>query len=191
MIRAFVGVRIDPDTVEKIWQVVSQLRQRLTGIRWVAPANFHFTLKFLGDVEDEKIESVARALEGRLGLFPRFAINAKGLGVFPDLRRARVLWVGMEGKELGNLTAQVERTLEPLGFAREKRAFRPHLTVGRWRNLNGSPAQLAKEIERWQGHEFGETRVEEVILFQSVLNPQGAVYRPLKVMALGDQPHLN
>lgn len=186
MIRAFVGVRIAPDTVESILQALSQIERRLTGVRWVARENFHFTLKFLGDVEERRIKAVGQALEQALGPFSRFSINAKGIGVFPDLKRPRILWVGLAGPPLGELAAQVESALEPVGFPREKRAFKPHLTVGRWRSSTGSEGQLGKEIERWQGAEFGASPVTEVVLFQSVLDPGGAVYRPLHTVALAD-----
>ena len=188
MIRAFVGVRIDPNTVRNICEAVSRLKGRIPGVRWIAPENFHFTLKFLGSVQEEKIAPIAQALEQKLGLFPRFPINAKGLGVFPDLRRARTLWVGLEGQGLRELTAEVEEVLEAFGFAREKRAFKPHLTVGRWRRFDGSHKRLGEEIAQWHNSQFGQSFVETVILFQSVLNSEGAVYRPLAEMALAVRP---
>jgi 2'-5' RNA ligase len=78
----------------------------------------------------------------------------------------------------------VEKTLIPFGVAAEKRAFTPHLTVGRWREFKGSSKELGDEIAKWSGHDFGRSNVEEVILFQSVLKQEGAVYRPLKTVAL-------
>jgi 2'-5' RNA ligase len=104
--------------------------------------------------------------------------------VFPDIRRARVLWVGLEGKTLGSLAMEVETALEPIGFAREKRDFRPHLTIGRWRDLSTQSEKLKQEIERWKDYDFGESWVEEVVFFQSVLKPEGAVYSPLHVISL-------
>lgn len=189
MIRAFVGVRIDPHTVRNICAALSQLKGRLPGVRWIAPENFHFTLKFLGSVQEEKIAPMVQALEQRLGLFPRFSINAKGLGVFPDLRRARTLWVGLEGQGLRQLTSEVEGVLEAFGFAPEKRAFKPHLTVARWRRFEGSHKRLGEQIAQWHDSQFGQSVVEKVILFQSVLNSEGAVYRPLAEMALADRPY--
>jgi 2'-5' RNA ligase len=184
VIRAFIAVEIDPKTVQEISAVLAQLEPDLPGIRWVIPANFHFTLKFLGHIEESKIGPVADALERQLHPFPRFTINAKGLGVFPDLKRPRVLWVGLEGNGLAALASKVERALEPLGFALEKRAFTPHLTVGRWRQFDGSEKKLAQELESWKRFNFGESKVAAVIFFQSVLKPQGTAYLPLKTVAL-------
>lgn len=184
MIRAFVAVDLEPQTVQKIADAIDRLRPRIPGIRWVAHGNFHLTLKFLGDIDEAKVEPIAAVLEHDLCPFSSFTINAKGLGVFPDLKRPRILWVGLRGEALSALASIVEKALMPLGFAAEKRAFTPHLTIGRWREFKGSPQQLGDEMANWQTHEFGPTNVTEVILFQSVLKPEGAVYHPLKVIAL-------
>lgn len=186
MIRAFVGVRIDPDVAQKISVVQSQLKRNLEGIRWVARENLHFTLKFLGPVEEEKIAPASEALEGALRPFPRFSILARGIGAFPDIRRARVLWVGLEGSSLAPLAAGVEAALEAIGFGREKRGFKSHLTIGRWRNFNGRPELLRDELEHWKEYDFGQTRVDEVVFFQSILKAEGAIYHPLSVIRLSN-----
>ncbi|HSE86762.1 MAG TPA: RNA 2',3'-cyclic phosphodiesterase [Candidatus Binatia bacterium] len=184
MIRAFIAVEIEPQTVRQIIAAVADLKPRIPAIRWVPPTNFHFTLKFLGDIEESKIEPIAQALELALHPFPRFTINAKGLGVFPDLKRPRILWVGLEGKGLAELTSKVETALESLGFAPEKKEFKPHLTLGRWRQFDRSSRKFGVELERWKAHEFGESTVAEVIFFRSELKREGAIYHPLKVVAL-------
>lgn len=183
-IRAFIGVPIDPTIAEKISQVAAQLKQRFPEVRWVAEANLHFTVKFLGDVEEAQIGAIGAALAEALRPFSRFTLNAKGLGVFPDLRRARILWVGLLGSSLATLAAKVESTMIPFGFAPELKSFKPHLTVGRWRRFDGSPKKLAEELERWKEFEFGQSEVTEVIFFRSVLKPEGAVYQPLNVVRL-------
>jgi len=184
VIRAFVAVELEPQTVQKIAAVIVQLRPRIPGVRWLPPANFHLTLKFLGDIEEAKVAPIAAALERDLYPFSCFTINAKGLGVFPDLKRPRILWVGLVGGELNALASTAEKALVPFGFAAEKKTFTPHLTIGRWRQFNGSPKELGDEIEKWRGDNFGRSNVDEVVLFQSVLKPEGAVYRPLKTVAL-------
>ena len=186
MIRAFVAVRIDPNVAQKISEVQSQLKRSLSGIRWVGPENLHFTLKFLGPVGEEQIAVVADALEQALGLFPPFSILARGVGVFPDIRKPRVLWVGLEGDSLAPLAAGVEAALEPIGFAREKRGFKAHLTIGRWRNFDGRAESIKREIGRWKEYDFGQSWVEEVIFFESILKTEGAVYHPLRVIRLSN-----
>ncbi|MBI4529846.1 MAG: RNA 2',3'-cyclic phosphodiesterase [Deltaproteobacteria bacterium] len=186
MIRAFVGVRIDPEVVERILEIRFKLPESGAGIRWVRKENLHFTLKFLGPVEENRIAPIAQSLGDNLKAIPRFEISAKGIGVFPGIKRARILWVGLEGEGLRPLAMTVERALEPLGFARESRAFSPHLTIGRWRNFDGSPERLGEEIDRWKNHLMGKTQVNEVVLFKSVLKSAGADYSPLEVFSLAD-----
>jgi len=190
VIRAFVGVRIDPKMTQKISEVQSQLTRSLTGIRWVVQENLHFTLKFLGAVEEEKINSIIKAV-GRVVRPARpFSLTAGGIGVFPDIRKPRVLWVGLEAQGLQTLSQEVEAALEPLGFAPEKRGFKPHLTIGRWRNFTANAQRLREEIDHWKDQDFGQSRVEEVVIFQSILKPNGAVYSPLQIITLGTQADL-
>jgi 2'-5' RNA ligase len=185
VIRAFVGVRISPDVIRKIFEVQSQLKQTFKDIRWVNQENFHFTIKFLGAMKEESVASILNVLERALGAIPSFCTVCRGIGVFPDIRKPRVLWVGLERERLQPLASEVERKLEPLGFGKEARDFKPHLTLGRWRDSAGSSEALKHELERWKNYDFGESWVKEVVLFQSVLKPDGAVYSPLGIVALG------
>ncbi|MGE5219786.1 MAG: RNA 2',3'-cyclic phosphodiesterase [Chloroflexota bacterium] len=184
MVRAFIAIELDPEVVKKIRQTIDDLKSRIRGVRWSPAANLHLTVKFLGDVAEGQIDAIGEALAGALRPFPRFTINAKGLGVFPDLRRPRILWVGLMGEQLAALAASVELSLLPLGFAPESRNFAPHLTIGRWRQLDRPPRTLKQELEVWRDCEFGHSTVEQVVLFQSVLKPEGAVYSRLKTVAL-------
>jgi 2'-5' RNA ligase len=186
VIRVFIGVQIAAEVRARISQAIAQLAPEISGIRWVREDNFHFTLKFLGGIEEPQIEPITNALAQAIRPFRRFTINAKCLGVFPDVKRARVLWVGLEGNDMPALAKSVETVLEPFGFPRENRIFRPHLTVGRWRHPSGSNQELRGKLKRWNDIEFGESAVDEVVLFQSVLKPGGTVYRPLKTVRLAD-----
>ena len=190
MIRAFVGVRVSPDVARKIAEVQSQLRRSLEGIRWVNQENFHFTLKFLGAVKEEDVALILKALEQALRANSSFPILSRGIGVFPDIRRPRVLWVGLEGEKLAALALAVEQSLEAFGFDREKRGFTPHLTLGRWRNFAGSPELLKQELMRYKDYHFGESQIQEVVFFRSVVKSEGAVYSPLGVVPLS-QSKLN
>lgn len=190
MIRAFIAVGIDLKTVERISEATDQLKPSIAGIRWAPLTNLHLTVKFLGDVEETTIDPIARALRQHIAPFPRFTINAKGLGVFPDVKRPQVLWVGLEGIHLAELASTVETALKPLGFEPEKRGFKPHLTIGRWRQRDKSTAKFIAELERWAGYEFGKSEVRNIILFQSMLRPEGAIHRPLEKILLSDEEPL-
>jgi 2'-5' RNA ligase len=186
LIRGFIGVQVAHEVRARISAAIEQLTPGISGIRWVPEDNFHFTLKFLGPVEEARLESISHALAEVVHPFRRFTISAKRLGVFPDLKRARVLWVGLEGDELAGLATSIETVLEPFGFPRENRTFRPHLTVGRWRRPSDPHQELGDKLKRWNNVEFGKSVIDEVILFQSLLKPTGAMYRPLDTFRLAD-----
>jgi RNA 2',3'-cyclic 3'-phosphodiesterase len=185
VIRAFIAVDLDHQVIERIYSAVDDLKARIPAIRWLPKANLHLTLKFLGNIEEGQIDVISTALRKQLRPFPRCTINAKGLGVFPDLRRPKILWVGLTGKELSQLAAMVESSLISLNFAPEKRRFTPHLTIGRWRQFDRPPKTLGQELESWRNFEFGTCTVEQIILFQSVLKPEGATYYQLTTVQLG------
>jgi RNA 2',3'-cyclic 3'-phosphodiesterase len=190
VIRAFIAVEVDSEVLQRIFAVTDDLNRAIPDIRWTPQANCHLTLKFLGNIEEKQIDPIGQALEDEVSLFPRCTINAKGLGVFPDAKRPRVLWVGIEGKPLAALAKSVEIALGALGFEKEQRGFSPHLTIGRWRQGNRRRSELEHALEHWQAYDFGRSSVDEVKLLQSVLKPGGAEYRPLKSVRLNDQSAL-
>lgn len=184
MIRAFIAVTLDPKVIDKIADASARFGPELPGVRWIAPGNFHLTLKFLGGIDEAMIEPIGACLREQLRLFQRFTINAKGLGVFPDPKRPRILWVGLTGDRLVSLASIVESALQPLGFAPEARKFSPHLTIGRWHQADRAPRSLLRQLENWKVCEFGESNVESVHLIQSVLSPKGAIYSRLVTVPL-------
>jgi 2'-5' RNA ligase len=185
MIRAFIAIELAQAIVQRIAAATDELKQKISGIRWTPNNDCHLTLKFLGDIEETRVQSIGDALERELSLFPRFSINAKSLGVFPDAKRPRVLWIGVEGKPLAALAQKVDNALAPLGFEQEKRIFTPHLTVGRWRQLSRADKSLTDVLAKWQERDFGACAVHEVVLFQSILSQTGAEHRRLKTVRLG------
>jgi RNA 2',3'-cyclic 3'-phosphodiesterase len=184
VIRAFIAVDLDPHVIENICRAMDTLKERIPGIRWLPKTSLHLTVKFLGNIEASQVEPIGKALRHALKAFPRCTINAKGLGVFPDFRRAKILWVGTRGDRLVQLAATVESALLPLGFPPEKRIFTPHLTIGRWREGDRPPKSLRQEIENSSHFEFGACVVEQIVLFESVLKPEGASYNQLTTVQL-------
>ncbi len=184
MIRAFIAVTLASEVIEKIADASTQLNPEITGVRWVAPANFHLTLKFLGGIDEAMVEPIEARLREQLSLFPRFTINAKGLGVFPSPKRPRVLWVGLTGDRLIALASRVESALQQLGFTPETREFTPHLTIGRWRQAALTSKSLDRQLENWRAFDFGISLVESVNLIQSVLKSEGASYNRLATVPL-------
>ena len=185
MIRAFIAVDLDDPVIEKVCHVVEILKPRITEIRWLRKENLHLTLKFLGNIAESQVEPITAALRHPLGLFSPCTISAKGLGVFPDFRRPKILWVGLTGDQLVQLAAEIESALMPLGFTPENRAFTPHLTIGRWREGSRPAKNLRQEIDSLNDFEFGACAVRQIVLFQSVLKPEGASYSELRTIQLG------
>lgn len=185
MIRAFIAIDLDDRVIEKVYNVIGILKSRITDIRWVKQENLHLTLKFLGNIAESQVEPIAAALRHPLGLFSPCAISAKGLGVFPDFRRPKILWVGLTGNRLVQLAAEIESALMPLGFTPENRAFTPHLTIGRWREGSRPAKNLRQKIDSLNDFEFGACAVRQIVLFQSVLKPEGASYSELRTIQLG------
>ena len=165
---------------------IAALRDEFGGgaVRWTPAENLHLTLKFLGDVDEARVGSMRAALRDVLSGISGFCARVKGLGVFPDARRPRVLWAGLAAADLARTAGSVERALEPLGVEREKARFRPHVTIGRWRRPEPGGAGLREDLARWRDREFGEFRIDAVTLFRSTLRPAGAVYDALEVFPL-------
>lgn len=187
MIRAFIAVDLDDPVIEKVCNVVEILKSRITEIRWLRKENLHLTLKFLGNIAESQVEPITAALRHPLGLFSPCTISAKALGVFPDFRRPKILWVGLTGDQLVQLAAEIESALMPIGFTPENRAFTPHLTIGRWREGSRPAKNLRQEIDSLNDFEFGACAVRQIVLFQSVLKPEGASYSELRTIQLGTE----
>ncbi|MFQ5723639.1 MAG: RNA 2',3'-cyclic phosphodiesterase [Terriglobia bacterium] len=177
--RLFVALDLPPPLREALQELVRQLQRAAADVRWVRPEGMHLTLKFIGEVPEEKLPLIQEAL-GEVASPAPAELDFRSLGYFPNERRPRVLWVGVQASNnLAPLAAQIEAALEPLGIPRERRAYAPHLTLGRFK----SPKRLARlqeEVGRLREKEFGRVRVEEFALYQSRLSPGGAQYTRLQ-----------
>lgn len=181
--RLFVALDIPDEVRTTLAALAAKLRPASRDARWVRVEGLHVTLKFIGETSAEKVESIKAALAA---IPPRsaFSIAFRGLGFFPNERRPRVLWAGVEtGPELAALAAAVETSLEALGIAREGRAFSPHLTLARFDSPRGLEA-LHSAIEGAAPAEFGATTAKEFHLYQSVLKRGGAEYTRLATFSL-------
>lgn len=173
--RAFVAINLPADLRQDIWDAAAPLREAASPVRWVAPDALHLTLKFLGAVDDAHAADLAAAIEAAVRGARPFTLPIAGFGAFPSPRRPRVVWVGCEPvPALELLQHHVERTMQPLGFPVEGRPFRPHLTLGRVRQGDRVPADVATLID---GLDYtNETTVASVDLMESHLHRSGARY---------------
>lgn len=178
-----MAVLLAPAIRARLAAEVERLRPLAGEVAWVAPDNFHLTLKFLGDVEAARLDAVAAALAAATGAAAPFDLVVRGLGAFPSPRRPRVLWAGIDegAGPTAVLARRVDDALAPLGFAREDRGFSAHVTLGRIRTPRASPG-LPDALGG--GATFGRQPVERVALMRSRLSPRGARYTELVAVPL-------
>lgn len=189
-IRSFVAIEI-PDEVRAALAALQQelkARAPAKSVRWTRSGSIHLTLQFLGDVAPGKVDAIADALRAVCSDYHPFTFQVQDLGVFPNSRRPRVVWVGVAEPSgiLLALQKGVSQALVPLGFESEKRAFKPHLTLGRASHRAGRQ-DLADVGDLIQGSEIGslgQVHVDHITLMKSDLKPSGAVYTPLAVAPL-------
>jgi 2'-5' RNA ligase len=176
--RLFVAMDIPEEVRSAIGALASKLRIACPNARWTRIEGLHVTLKFIGETPAEKTESIKTALAA-ISSRPPISINFRGLGFFPNERRPRVLWAGIEANSnLAEFAAAVEAVLEPLGIPREGRPFSPHLTLARF-DAPRSLDSLRAAIDKAGPVEFGNTTAKEFYLYQSVLKRGGAEYTRL------------
>jgi 2'-5' RNA ligase len=187
-VRCFIAIDLSDEVRASLDAVQGRLRASAprADVRWVAPAGMHLTLKFLGEVPEADLAGVRSALAAAATPAASIALACRGLGAFPGLTRPRVLWAGLRGglSEVGQLAAACERSLEPLGYAPEKRPFRGHVTLGRVRSPRGL-GPVVRAVEAASEADFGSWTATEVVLYRSHLRRSGAVHEPLERVRLG------
>ncbi len=182
-IRSFIAVDLDAPVQRAVRELQGELARINADVRWVRPEGLHVTLKFLGSVEAARLERVHATLAAAMAGQPALHAKVRGLGAFPSWRRPRVVWVGLRGDGMVELAARVEDALAPLGFEREQRAFTPHLTLGRVNSPRGWP-RLEEVCKTHLDDDFGESDIDAVSIYRSMLQRGGAVYTLLWTIPL-------
>jgi 2'-5' RNA ligase len=189
-IRTFIAIELDKTINAALTDLQEQLKAKVPrgSVRWVKPEGIHLTLKFLGNVPANRIEEIERALSQACAGLPAFSFSVGRLGCFPNPRRPRVVWVGVqeESGTLKRLQKAVEDGMEKLGFAPEGRRFHAHLTLGRTqrRASSGDVRRLGQLVEETDIGQLGQMEARAVSLMKSDLRPTGAVYTQLAAMEL-------
>lgn len=183
--RAFISVELPDEVKKNITELINELKDAGAKVKWVEPNNLHMTLKFLGWVEERKldnlIELAARAVGGQGSFKARF----EGMGTFPEGKSPRVVWVGTVegGEKLCKLAKNLEKTLAEAGFRREEREFKSHITIGRVKEKKGVD-KLREKIKSIKDAKFGEALVDRIHIMKSTLTPKGPVYEIYKEVKL-------
>ena len=188
-IRSFIAIELPEEVRKVLAHIEAQLKKgKHSGVKWVDPYSIHLTLKFLGDIAADKTGEITKAIEkSSQGISP-FHLEVKELGVFPNFKRVRVVWVGIGGEidQLIQLQKRLEANLAVLGFAPESRPFTPHLTLARVRE-GGSPAEQQNFGQLIASTKFESAygfTVDSVSLMRSQLTREGAIYSQISSVGL-------
>lgn len=190
--RAFIAIPIPSKIQRALGGLQDNLKKDISNVRWTKPESIHLTLKFLGDVEDEKLAPIGEALKELSSKFDPLNFRADGLDCFPPKGSPRVIWVGLreDSGTLGRLVSDIERAMEKFSFPKENRGFTPHLTLGRVRDQKSRmTAQIMRAVfDKQAPADLGTFEAKTVELIKSELTPKGAIYSNLTTAPLGHRP---
>ncbi|MFA7005200.1 MAG: RNA 2',3'-cyclic phosphodiesterase [Verrucomicrobiia bacterium] len=184
--RLFIAADVSEEVRVAVAEQVTRLRQANADVGWVKQENFHLTLKFLGEAPDAQLGDIRAALDLVALSRAAFEMELRGMGCFPERGAPRVVWVGAcAGRDtLTAVARDVEDAMEALGFARERREFAAHLTIGRVRSPRGA-GRLRRLVEAEADTSFGRCRVDDIRLYKSTLASGGSIYELMHAAKLG------
>lgn len=189
-IRTFIAIELPDSLKASLMELQERLKEQAPprAVRWVRSEGIHLTLKFLGQTPVDQIKGLVESLSSACAALSPFIYTVGGLGCFPNLRRPRVIWVGVQEPTgmLARLQGAVEGACADLGFKRERRAFHPHLTLGRLRDRvsTGERRAIGELIQGTEVASLGTVSARGVSLIRSDLRPTGAVYTTLREIEL-------
>jgi len=189
-IRTFIAIPLPSPLLEKLTALQRKLEKQVPprSVRWVRVEGIHLTLKFLGDTSTGRLSDIKQALATVARHAPACTFTVEGLGCFPNPRRPRVVWVGVQEPtgRLAALQEAIEKVLIPFGYPPEGRGFTPHLTLGRIRRRTprGDVARAGKIVASTMVELLAEVPADHFALIRSVLKPTGAEYTVLEEFLL-------
>jgi 2'-5' RNA ligase len=184
--RLFVAIGLPSDVLDALHQAAAPLLRETPEIAWTPQQSRHITLKFLGDVEPDRVDAIGRMMDGIARAHRPFVLHLSRIGAFPNFRKARVVWLGVAHEpRLELLQHDLELAADGLGFELEGRAFRPHVTLAR--------VKAALDVDRMRRLARAARKVDftasvdvaELTLFESTLAPTGARHGRIHAATLG------
>ena len=186
--RTFIAIELSEGIRKTLAQIQSHLKYSGADVKWVKKDNIHLTLKFLGEISEEKLQQVIATLEIVAKESSAFEISIKDIGVFPKIDYPRVIWVGLDKgtAESKELAEKINEALSKIGFEKESRPFAVHLTIGRVRSPKNKEALKEKLTTYNLQLKTKPQLISSIILFQSKLSPKGSIYTKLHEAKLPD-----
>jgi 2'-5' RNA ligase len=177
-IRSFLAFELPVEIREQIRVISKELKKMALPVRWVTVDNIHLTIVFLGSVNEDTIGDIEEKVNAVVKGFSAFEIKLNAVGAFPHWKRPRVIWIGLNGDRgiLSNLRDELQKELKTLGFMPEKRPFRPHLTLGRFKGPIDRDEDMKWICDRYRDINSDLYQLNELILYKSDLKPDGPVY---------------
>lgn len=174
--RLFIALPLEPRVKDALGKIISDLKRHGGPVKWVKPENIHLTLRFLGETDERPLGKIKTEIDAVAAAHAQVRTSISRLGGFPNLNRPRVIWVGIEHnlEPLSKMARQMELKVRTLGFEKESRAFKAHLTLGRVREPRGLE-NLTKAMNDYALEEI-PVHFDRIVLFKSTLTPQGSIY---------------
>lgn len=188
-VRTFIAVELSPGVKHRAGELIKKLKPTGADVKWVPPQQMHLTLKFLGEVPRDDIIPLCRIAQEVASQVQPFDLGFRGTGAFPHTDHPRSLWIGVEEglEEIRALQKALEHAIyEKLGFAKERRQFTPHLTIGRVHKATPEMNDVMEANSEFEG-DFSE--VDELVIFASYKEPGGQRYEAMGHATLGQSPH--
>jgi 2'-5' RNA ligase len=175
--RTFIAIDFPEPVRDALAQAAAHLKYSGADVKWIGKENIHLTLKFLGEVDDKKLEAIKTTLDSIASQTKVFEATVKDLGAFPKIEFPRVIWAGIDkgAAELRDLAGKIDQELSKLGFEKESRPFAAHLTIGRVRSPKNKEA-LKTKMTACKLPELPPHHIASVILYKSTLTPKGSIY---------------
>lgn len=184
-VRTFIAIEMPDGVKAAVKDIQAELIKTRADVAWTSPEGLHLTLKFLGDVQASRIEELTAAVASAIEGVGAIELGVSGIGVFPNQRAPRVVWLGLSGEldKLRTLNEKIEDACTRLGYKREDRPFKPHLTLGRVKSPGGQ-ARLTKILAMLEHVTTEGFTADRVSIIRSDLNPDGAIYTELARLGL-------
>lgn len=185
-IRSFLAFEMPEKIKEIVSRTLKEMKKRPLDIRWIRAENIHITLVFMGNISQDDLIPIGEAASKTCRRYGPFHVTLTGSGIFGSLHNPRVLWIGLDGDlaRISYFRNSLQKNLKPFGIKEEKRRFKPHLTLGRFRKGSGSRVNMDKFLSDYQNITSPTCTVKELVLFKSELRPGGAVYSKLHAWPL-------